>query len=149
MDIYTTPSRAMIIRPFHAAFPVSSLKKTREFYSDILNCSIGRSCETWIDYNFFGHQITFHQVSALTDQNHKNEVDSKQIPVPHFGVILTMSAWSDLAKHLRSQKIKFIVEPHIRFKGQTGEQATMFFKDSNGYALEFKAFADDIQIFKT
>ena len=134
------------MRPFHLAFPVTDLKSTKSFYVNILKCEVGRSSDSWIDFNMFGHQVVAH----LVDKNEhpaSNSVDGDDVPASHFGVVLTMSQWEELKNHLLEHKIKFIIEPKIRFKGQAGEQATMFFLDPSGNALEFKAFNDDNQIF--
>jgi hypothetical protein len=136
------------IRPFHVAFPVNDLEATLHFFKEILNCKIGRTSEKWIDFDLFGHQITAH----LTDQPIKeppaNEVDGQQVPIKHFGVILAWQQWHDFADQLKGKSVKFIIEPQIRFKGQAGEQATMFFLDPSGNALEFKAFKEDEHIFQ-
>ena len=134
------------MRPFHLAFPVTDLKSTKSFYVDILKCEVGRSSNTWIDFNMFGHQVVAHLVDK-NDHPASNNVDGDDVPASHFGVVLTMSQWEELKNHLLEQQIKFIIEPKIRFKGQAGEQATMFFLDPSGNALEFKAFNDDNQIF--
>ncbi len=134
------------MRPFHLAFPVIDLKSTKSFYVDILKCEIGRSSDTWVDFNMFGHQVVAHLVDK-NDHPASNSVDGDDVPASHFGVVLTMSQWEELKNHLLKQKIKFIIEPKIRFKGEAGEQATMFFLDPSGNALEFKAFNDDNQIF--
>jgi len=134
------------MRPFHLAFPVIDLKSTKSFYVDILKCEIGRSSDSWIDFNMFGHQVVAHLVDK-NDHPASNNVDGDDVPASHFGVVLTMSQWEELKNHLLEQQIKFIIEPKIRFKGESGEQATMFFLDPSGNALEFKAFNDDNQIF--
>lgn len=135
--------------PFHLAFPVSDLSSTEQFYAKLLGCSIGRRAETWIDFNFFGHQISAHLRPEETSLAKRNEVDGDQVPVRHFGVILDWDNWQQLANRLTEAKIDFIIEPHIRFKGQVGEQATMFLLDPSGNALEFKSFKDMGQIFAT
>ena len=135
------------MRPFHLAFPVTDLNLTRSFYVDVLLCNIGRSSDKWIDFDMFGHQVVAH----LVDKNNHpatNIVDGDDVPASHFGVILTMDQWNQFKQHLQQFDIKFIIEPKIRFKGESGEQATMFFLDPSGNALEFKAFKDDEQIFK-
>jgi len=134
------------IRPFHLAFPVDDLAAARTFYSGLLGCREGRSAEHWIDFDLFGHQIVAHLDPASRPALH-NRVDGKQVPVPHFGVVLTMADWQALADRLTAAGTDFVIEPHIRFKGEVGEQATMFFLDPSGNALEFKAFADDAIIF--
>jgi len=136
------------MRPFHLAFPVYNLEKTREFYTKILGCNEGRSSDRWIDFDMYGHQVVAHLVDALVSVE-TNPVDGDNVPASHFGVILEMEQWIQLSKNLTNLGIKFIIEPHIRFKGKPGEQATMFFLDPCGNALEFKAFNDDTQIFAT
>lgn len=133
--------------PFHLAFPVKNLEQTRRFYHDLLGCEIGRSAEKWMDFDFFGHQLSAHVKPDEVKNAATNPVDGDNVPVRHFGVILDWQQWHDLAEKLKKQKIKFIIEPHIRFEGQVGEQATMFFTDTSGNALEFKAFKDRSQIF--
>jgi hypothetical protein len=135
------------INPFHLAIPVHDLVETRAFYHDILGCSEGRSDEHWVDFNLFGHQLVIHQVSQDKKETQSNPVDGHEVPVPHFGVVLDWDDWQDLADRLRAQKIDFIIEPYVRFEGKPGEQATMFFKDPSGNALEFKAFKDMKQLF--
>ena len=133
--------------PFHLAITVSNLKKAREFYSIALGFVEGRSSSDWVDYNFFGHQLVIHKTSNQNINNH-NDVDGQSIPVPHFGVILNMNDWINFKERLMSQNIKFVVEPHIRFENTAGKQATMFFLDPCGNALEFKAFHDINNLFK-
>lgn len=139
----------MSIRPFHVAFPVINLEETKYFYETILGCPVGRTSEHWIDFNLFGHQITAHLCSENNGKVLTNLVDEKQVPVQHWGVILDMKEWEVLAQKLQHFQINFIIEPYIRFKGEVGEQATMFFLDPSGNALEFKAFKDDQSIFST
>ena len=134
------------MRPFHLAFPVDNLDKTREFYTNVLRCSEGRSSDRWIDFDLYGHQVVAHLVDKL-DSTQTNPVDGDDVPASHFGVILEMNDWNKLAKRLTKFGIKFIIEPHIRFKGEFGEQATMFFLDPCGNALEFKSFNRDDMIF--
>jgi extradiol dioxygenase family protein len=134
------------MRPFHLAFPVTDLAETKSFYVDILRCEVGRSSDAWIDFNMFGHQVVAHLVDK-NDHPASNSVDGDDVPASHFGVVLTMSQWRELKKQLLDKKIQFIIEPKIRFIGEPGEQATMFFLDPSGNALEFKAFNDDNQIF--
>ena len=136
------------MRPFHLAFPVDNLKKTREFYTKILGCMEGRSSDRWIDFDMYGHQVVAHLVDDL-DQVATNAVDGDDVPSSHFGVILEMEQWNQLADNLVKLGIEFIIEPHIRFKGEPGEQATMFFLDPCGNAIEFKAFKSDDMIFAT
>ncbi len=137
----------MMIRPFHVAFPVSSLAHVDHFYGEVLGCSFGRRCPEWVDVDFFGHQVVFHKVEGFQAKAEGNGVDGKHVPVPHFGVILTPSKWESLATRVQSFGVTFLIEPHTRFLGQPGEQSTMFFADPEGYHLEFKAFADDAMIF--
>ena len=130
------------LRPFHLAFPVSSLSQARAFYGGLLGCPEGRSSDHWIDFDFFGHQIVAHLSPDQPNQVTRNAVDGDDVPVPHFGVVLTLEAWEALAARLKAGGQKFVIEPHVRFKGQPGEQATMFFHDPSGNALEMKAFKD-------
>ena len=134
------------MRPFHLAFPVDNLDKTREFYTTILGCKEGRSSDSWIDFDLYGHQVVAHLVDEL-EPVQTNPVDGDNVPASHFGVILEMNDWNELAKRLTKSGIKFIIEPHIRFKGEPGEQTTMFFLDPCGNALEFKSFSRDDMIF--
>ncbi len=136
------------MRPFHLAFPVHDLAAARAFYGGVLGCAEGRSSEHWIDFDFYGHQIVAHLQPEESRLSHSNPVDSHDVPVPHFGLILEMPQWQVLAAKLQAAGTKFVIEPYVRFKGQPGEQATMFFRDPSGNALEFKAFADDANIFK-
>ena len=131
---------------FHLAFPVHDLEAARDFYGGILECEEGRSSEHWIDFNLFGHQIVAH-LAENSGVVHHNEVDSHSVPVPHFGIVLTMNDFDKFAAKLVSKGVKFVIEPYVRFKGQIGEQATMFFLDPSGNALEFKAFSDFSQVF--
>jgi len=137
----------MPLSPFHIAFPVDDLAAARTFYGSTLGCAEGRSSDRWIDFDLFGHQIVAHLKLRAADSVHHAPVDGHDVPVPHFGVVLPMAEWHALANRLRNAGVKFIIEPHIRFPGQVGEQATMFFLDPSGNALEFKAFADDAQVF--
>ncbi len=137
----------MTLRPFHLAFPVNDLEKARAFYGGAMGCVEGRSSDEWIDFDFFGHQIVAHLDPALRPSQIHNPVDGHDVPVPHFGIVLTMGEWAALADRLRAAGTTFVIEPHIRFAGQIGEQATMFFYDPAGNALEFKAFADDAMLF--
>lgn len=130
---------------FHLAFPVHDLKAARDFYGTLLGCTEGRSAATWVDFNFFGHQLVAHLAPAAAVAH--NPVDGDDVPVPHFGVILDMPGWKALALRLRNAGMDFVIEPHIRFQNQVGEQATLFLFDPSGNALEFKAFADPAQIF--
>lgn len=135
------------MKPFHLAFPVSDLESTRDFYCNVLGCTTGRTSDHWIDFNMFGHQVVAHLKPEETAMASTNQVDGDAVPVRHFGVILEMDEWHELADRLNKSGISFIIEPHIRFQGQAGEQATMFFLDPSGNALEFKAFADPSMIF--
>lgn len=137
----------MSIRPFHLAFPVKDLQETKKFYTEILGCKVGRTDVNWIDFDFFGHQLSAHLKPSETRKVEGSAVDGKNVPVLHWGVILEMEQWEKLADNLKAHNIKFIIEPYIRFKGQVGEQATMFFLDPSGNALEFKAFKSDASIF--
>jgi hypothetical protein len=134
-------------KPFHLAFPIRDIEETRAFYGDLLNCDIGRSTDKWIDFNFFGHQLSAHVKPEELAQANTNTVDGKYVPVRHFGAILPWEEWHKLADKLRSKGIEFVIEPYIRFEGEVGEQATMFFLDPCGNALEFKSFQDPSQIF--
>lgn len=137
-----------ILSPFHLAIPVHNLENARNFYKDILELEEGRSSDHWVDFNFFGHQLVIHyKPKTDLEDNHNNLVDGKDVPVPHFGIILEWNIWQDLAKKLSEKNIQFVIEPYIRFKGEIGEQATMFFYDPCGNALEFKSFKDTSQIF--
>ena len=140
------------ISPFHIAIPVHNLDECRKFYKDILGCIEGRSSDHWVDFNFFGHQLVIHYkpipiTIGTEEQIHTNAVDGKAVPIPHYGVVLDWQAFQDLSEKLKFKGIEFIIEPYIRFEGQTGEQATMFFLDPAGNALEFKAFKDMNQLF--
>ncbi|MBA2340701.1 MAG: VOC family protein [Pyrinomonadaceae bacterium] len=133
---------------FHIAFPVHNLEAARRFYGQILNCPEGRSDTAWIDFDLYGHQIVAHLSKEKKARiENSNSVDSHDVPVPHFGVILPMDEWHKLAERVRAAGVQFVIEPYIRFKGEPGEQATMFFLDPSGNALEFKAFADIKQVF--
>ncbi|MEL7189681.1 MAG: VOC family protein, partial [Pseudomonadota bacterium] len=136
----------MSLPPFHLAFPVDDLGAARRFYGDVLGCAEGRSSDEWTDFNFHGHQIVAHLSAKAGNQAH-NEVDGEHVPVPHFGLVLSMEDWRDLAAKLEAAGTKFVIEPTIRFAGQPGEQATMFLHDPAGNALEFKAFADPAALF--
>lgn len=137
-----------MIQPFHLAIPVQNLEKCRTFYREILQCEEGRSSEHWVDFNFFGHQLVIHQKeNFILTKSITNPVDGHDVPVPHFGVVLSWENWNNLADRLKSLDTKFVIEPTIRFKGKVGEQATMFFNDPENNALEFKAFKDINQLF--
>ena len=136
-----------MIQPFHLAIPVQNLEKCRTFYRDILNCEEGRSSDHWVDFDFFGHQLVIHQKNDFVAQRISNPVDGHEVPVPHFGVVLTWEDWHLLSERLKAANTKFVIEPGIRFQGKVGEQATMFFNDPENNALEFKAFKDISQLF--
>jgi len=137
-------------RPFHLAFPVDDLAAARCFYRDVLGCGEGRSSDHWIDFDLYGHQIVAHlDPDRAAQRAHHNPVDGEAVPVPHFGVVLAMADWQALADRLERAGTRFVIAPTIRFAGQPGEQATMFFTDPAGNALEFKAFADDAMLFAT
>lgn len=133
--------------PFHLAIPVQNLQVCRAFYRDVLGCEEGRFSDKWVDFNFFGHQFVIHEADIIKNNKASNSVDGHQVPVPHFGVILDWNNWEQLSNKLQAQNIDFIIKPYIRFKGEVGEQATMFFSDPEGNALEFKSFKDMSQIF--
>lgn len=132
--------------PFHLAFPVRDLGETRAFYEDVLGCGVGRSSERWIDFDFWGHQISAH-LSPEEAAVHANEVDGDAVPVPHFGLVLPWAEFEPTARRMRAAGVAFLIEPRIRFAGEPGEQATMFVRDPSGNALEFKAFKDPGQLF--
>jgi extradiol dioxygenase family protein len=139
----------MTSRPrFHLAFPVRDLHEARAFYGNLLGCPEGRSSDDWVDFDFFGHQIVAHLSADSSDDKAHNQVDGEEVPVRHFGVILSMAEWRKLAQRLSHDKVPFVIEPDIRFEGLPGEQATFFIRDPSGNALEFKAFDDDSRIFK-
>jgi extradiol dioxygenase family protein len=137
------------MNPFHLAIPVRDLSLCRKFYGEVLGCPEGRSSDHWVDFDFFGHQLVIHQKpeNEIEQQPISNPVDGKDVPVPHFGVVLKWDEWESLAEKLQKQDIRFVIEPYIRFQGQVGEQATMFFMDPENNALEFKAFKDISQLF--
>ncbi len=134
--------------PFHLAIPVHDLEKSRDFYKNILGCDEGRSSDHWVDFNLFGHQLVIHYKEKSTEKSKTNPVDGKDVPIPHFGVILEWNQFHNFSNQLIEKGITFIIDPYIRFKGLPGEQATMFFKDPCGNALEFKSFKDFNQIFE-
>ena len=138
----------MTSRPrFHLAFPVRDLSEARAFYGTLLGCPEGRSSADWVDFDFFGHQIVTHlSANAPIDKAH-NDVDGEQVPVRHFGVILSLAQWHELVDRLKQSKVEFLIEPDIRFAGKPGEQATFFIRDPSGNALEFKAFDDESRVF--
>jgi len=132
---------------FHLAFPVKDLEAAREFYGGTLGCEEGRSSERWIDFNFYGHQIVTHLAPYRAGVKATNHVDADDVPIPHFGIVLPMDEWRALAARLKGKGVEFLIEPKIRFEGEVGEQATMFFLDPSGNALEFKGFNDLSQVF--
>jgi extradiol dioxygenase family protein len=137
-----------MLQPFHLAIAVNDLEESRRFYTGLLGCAEGRSSPEWVDFDVFGHQLTVHlDTSGAPRRPLHNAVDGKDVPIPHFGVVLAWQAWHDLADRLRAAGMRFGIEPGIRFRGQVGEQATMFFQDPSGNALEFKAFRDLSQLF--
>jgi len=138
----------MSLEPFHLAIPVADLAEARRFYGELLGCAEGRSSAEWVDFDFFGHQLVAHlDHSGQARQPLYNAVDGKDVPVPHFGVVLEWQRWHDLAERLKQAGVRFGIEPGIRFRGQVGEQATMFFQDPSGNALEFKTFRDMSRLF--
>jgi uncharacterized protein len=136
----------MALRPFHLAFPVHDLAEARAFWGGVIGCPEGRSSDEWVDFDFYGHQIVAHLVPDRVEEA-SNPVDGHDVPVPHFGVVLAMDQWQALAERLIVAGTEFAIEPHVRFKGEAGEQATMFFRDPSGNAIEMKAFADLGQLF--
>lgn len=139
----------MILQPFHLAIPVHDLGSSRAFYAKTLGFTEGRSSHHWVDFNMFGHQFVIHEVEGYKPHNHFNSVDEHEVPVPHFGIVLKWEEFWDFSDHLEKQNIEFQIKPYIRFKGKTGEQATLFFYDPSGNALEFKAFKQPDQLFKS
>lgn len=137
----------MEIPPFHLAFPVNDLARARAFYGELLGCREGRSSSSWVDFEFFGHQIVAHLDPQASHRVHRNAVDGHGVPVPHFGVVLSWEKFQELAKRLAEKEIRFEIGPYVRFEGQVGEQATMFFFDPFGNAIEFKAFRDPSRLF--
>jgi len=135
------------IPPFHLAIPVHNLKECRKFYREVLGFREGRSSDHWVDFDCFGHQLVLHYKALASEALVTNPVDGKDVPIPHFGVVLDMDTFALFSEKLRKENVQFIIEPYIRFKGEVGEQATMFFKDPSGNALEFKAFKDLGQLF--
>lgn len=137
----------MTLPRFHLAFPVRDLAEARAFYGDLLGCPEGRSSDEWVDFDFYGHQIVAHLSPDEVGHKATNAVDGHDVPVRHFGAILTLDQWGEMAARLKEAGTKFVIEPQIRFRGEPGEQATLFFLDPSGNALEFKAFADDAMVF--
>lgn len=136
------------LRPFHLAFPIYNLKKTIDWYTNTLGCSLGRQDKRWVDFNFFGHQISGHLVNKNKNTLNTNIVDGEDIPCRHFGIILKMNDWEEISQNLLSKNVTFIIKPNIRFQGKKGEQATFFIKDPNENVLEFKSFRNDEMIFE-
>lgn len=136
-----------VTHPFHLAFPVDNLEQTRAFYGGLLGCPEGRSSEDWIDFNLYGHQIVAHLAQGAAAQDVCSDVDGKRVPVRHFGLVLSMTEWEAMAERLKAAGVRFVIEPYVRFKGEVGEQATMFLLDPSGNALEFKAMADPSRLF--
>ena len=137
----------MTLPPFHLAFPVHDLDAARSFFGGLLGCPEGRSSDEWIDFDFFGHQIVAHLDPAMKPRAHHNAVDGHDVPVPHFGAVLDMASWEALAERLRQAGVHFVIEPTVRFRGLPGEQATMFFLDPSGNAMELKAMRDPAKLF--
>ena len=137
----------MSLSPFHLAFPVDDLAAARRFYAGLLGCAEGRSAEEWVDFDLYGHQIVAHLAPETVRARAINPVDGEEVPVPHFGVVLPLAQWKALAERLEEKGVEFVIAPTIRFAGQPGEQATMFFLDPAGNALEFKAMSDPAKLF--
>jgi len=137
------------LQPFHLAFPVDDLDAARHFYGELLGCPEGRSSGQWVDFDLHGHQIVAHLAPEAAPKRAENEVDGEHVPVPHFGVVLSMGHWKELADRLEAAGVEFVIPPTVRFEGQPGEQATMFLLDPAGNALEFKAMADPTKLFAT
>lgn len=150
-DVHNPPIAGLRVvnrQPFHLAIKVRDIAEARAFYGGLLGCPEGRSADTWVDFDLYGHQLVCHQSPGSSDPAHYNPVDGDRVPVPHFGVVLAMADWETLAARLRAAGVDFVIEPHVRFRGQPGEQATLFLLDPSGNALEFKSFADiDGQLF--
>ena len=136
------------LSPFHLAIPVNNIPKCKIFYKEILGCVEGRSSDNWVDFDLFGHQLVIHFQESNNKNLHTNPVDGKDVPIPHFGVILEWENFKRFSSKLEMKGVEFIIKPYIRFEGEPGEQATMFFKDPSGNALEFKSFKDSSQIFE-
>jgi hypothetical protein len=139
----------MTLRPFHLAFPVRDIAEARAFWGGVMGCAEGRSAEDWVDFDFYGHQIVAHLAPDTARAGASNPVDGHDVPVPHFGIVLEMADWQALADRLTAAGTEFVIEPYVRFRGQPGEQATMFFRDPSGNAIEMNAFADLGQLFAT
>jgi len=145
--VQTRQSSDMTIPPFHLAFPVDDLAEARRFYGELLGCPEGRSAAHWIDFDLHGHQIVAHLAPEIARSRATNPVDGEDVPVPHFGLVMPMTEWRQLADRLTRAGVQFVIEPSVRFEGQPGEQATMFLLDPSGNALEFKAMADPAKLF--
>ena len=135
------------LSPFHLAIPVQEISTTRDFYRDVLGCKEGRSSDHWVDFDFFGHQLVIHLNQSKKNIDTENIVDGKNVPVPHFGIVLDWQMFTQIEKRIKN-KVEFIIKPYVRFKGERGEQKTMFFKDPSGNALEFKSFKNINQLFE-
>lgn len=138
-----------MISPFHLAIPAWNLEACRQFYIKTLGCTEGRSTSQWVDLNLFGHQLVLHYKPKIEEHSHNNEVDGKQVPIPHFGVVLPWEVFKTFSNQLKQKGIQFVIEPYVRFEGKVGEQTTMLFLDPSGNALEFKSFKDPDQLFAT
>ena len=137
-----------MLSPFHLAIPVNDLETNRKFYRDVLGLTEGRRSEHWVDFNFFGHQLVLHEQKNPEEKNlSTGNVDGKHVPIPHFGVVLPWKDFDEFAERLKAKNISFVIEPYLRFQGEIGEQATMFFQDPSGNSLEFKAFKNIDQLF--
>lgn len=145
--MHSQPREAAPLSPFHLAFPVHDITEARAFYGELLGCPEGRSAEDWVDFNFYGHQIVAHLAPGETGPAQRNAVDGHGVPVRHFGIVLPMPEWESMAARLKAKAVEFVIEPYVRFKGEVGEQATMFFLDPSGNALEIKAFANIERLF--
>jgi extradiol dioxygenase family protein len=137
----------MTLPPFHLAFPVHDIDAARAFYGGLLGCPEGRSAADWVDFDFYGHQIVAHLSPGMEPRHHHNPVDGHDVPVPHFGAVLDMKAWEILSERMKQAGTEFVIEPNIRFRGEVGEQATMFFLDPSGNAIEIKAMRDPASLF--
>lgn len=147
MDMPSPTTNPAMMFPFHVAFPVHDIAQARGFYGEVLGCAEGRSAVDWIDFNFYGHQIVAHLAPDESRPAQCNAVDGHRVPIRHFGVVLPMPEWEAMAARLKAQRVEFLIEPYIRFKGEVGEQATMFFLDPSGNALEVKSFANIEMLF--
>ena len=132
---------------FHLAFPIQEIESTRRFYVGLLGCREGRSAADWIDFDFYGHQLSAHVLPEACSGAHAHDVDGDDVPVRHFGMVLEWSAWEELRDRIAAAGVPFLIEPHVRFQGKVGEQATLFVRDPSGNALEFKSFRDPARLF--